>query len=117
MRSDAVAAMKDLHGARRGAHPHALTQQRMWHRIVMALDFDVIIEADFALLPFGVDVRIDRQRLERGLFNVVEQRASAPAEMPRHAIVELCDEIADGGVDVGKREEALMAKLGDDPAR
>ena len=36
--------------------------------------------------------------------------------MPRHAGIELHDQFADGRVDLGEREEALMAQFGDDPA-
>ena len=36
--------------------------------------------------------------------------------MPRHAIVELRDQFGDGGVQLGEREEAPIAQLGDDPA-
>ena len=54
----------------------------------MLLDLDVVIEPDPAFLPFGVDVGLGRQRLERGALQLLEQRATAGAEMPRHAIVE-----------------------------
>src|SRR5262245_49102781 len=60
MSRDPLAAMEDLDGARRDPYPHGLAQQRVWHRVVMPLDFDVIIEADLALLPFRVKVGLDR---------------------------------------------------------
>jgi hypothetical protein len=94
--------------------PHGLAQQRVRHRVVLPLDFDVIIEADLAFLPFRLDVGLNRQRLERGAFDLIEQRPPASSEVPRHASVELRNEITNGGVDLGKREEALMAQLGDD---
>ena len=37
--------------------------------------------------------------------------------MPRHAVVERRDQLTDGGVQLGEREEAPIAQLGDDPAR
>jgi hypothetical protein len=43
----------------------------------MPFDFDVIIEADVAFVPFRVDVGLNRQRLERGAFDLIEQRSPA----------------------------------------
>jgi mRNA interferase HigB len=37
----------------------------------MPLDFDVIIEADLVLLPFRVEVGLDRQRFERWALSAV----------------------------------------------
>src|SRR6202043_3473283 len=81
----------------------------------MPLDLDVVIEADPAFLPFRVEVGLDRQRLERGAFDLVEQRTPAGSQMPRHAVVELRDQFPDGGVEFGQREEAPIAQLRDDP--
>jgi hypothetical protein len=37
--------------------------------------------------------------------------------MPRHAVVELRHQLADGSVNLVEREEAPIAQFGDDPAR
>jgi hypothetical protein len=81
------------------------------HRVIMPFDFDVIIEADLAFLPFRIDVGLDRQRLEGGAFDLIEQCSPAGSEVPRHARIELRDEITNGSVNLGKREEALMRSL------
>src|SRR6202008_3686310 len=73
-------------------------------------------EADLARLPFCIDVRLGWQRLKRRPLDLVEQCTSAGSQMPRHASIELCGELADGGVHLGEREEGLMAQLGDDPS-
>src|SRR5215510_15926148 len=117
MSCNARSAMEDLDGAHRDPHPHGLAQERVRYGVVMPLDLDVIIEADLARLPFCIDVRLDRQRLKRGPLDLVEQCTPARSQMPRHASIELCGELADGSVDLGEREEALMAQLGDDPSR
>ena len=83
----------------------------------MPLDFDVVIEADSAFLPLRVNIGLDRQLLERGALDLVEQRTPAGPEMPRHAIVELRDQFPDGSVELGQREEAPIAQLRDDPTR
>ena len=43
----------------------------------MPLDFDVVIEADPASLPFRVKIGLDRQLLERGALDLIEQRTPA----------------------------------------
>jgi hypothetical protein len=43
-------------------------------------------------------------------------RTPAGSQVPRRPSVELGDEIADGGIDLGKREEPPGAQPGDDPA-
>jgi hypothetical protein len=65
------------------------------------LDLDVVIEPDAALLPFGVHVGLGRQRLERCPLDIIEQPASARAQMPCHALVECCYAITDRVVQLG----------------
>jgi hypothetical protein len=81
----------------------------------MPLDFDVVIEADPALLPFRIEVGLDRQRLEGWALDLIEQRAPAGPQVPCHAVVELRDQFPDGGVELGQREEAPIAQLRGDP--
>jgi hypothetical protein len=79
----------------------------MRHRVVALLDLDVIVETDSAVLPFGEDVvGLGRQWLECRPLQFLEQRTSARAEMPRHAIVDLPDQLGDRRVQLGEREEA-----------
>ena len=85
MRGDALAAVEDLDRARRDARPHLLAQQLVRHRVVVLVDLDVVVEPDPAFLPFGKDVGLGRQRLERRPLELLEQRAPARAEMARRA--------------------------------
>src|SRR5580704_1962615 len=64
MRRNALAAMEDLDRARRNARPNLLTQQLMRQRVIVLVNLDVVVEPDPALLPFGKDVGLGRQRLE-----------------------------------------------------
>ena len=83
----------------------------------MPLDLDVVVEPDPAFLPLGVDVGLGRQRLERRALDLLEQRAAAGAEMARDAVRSSAStSSADGGVQLGEREEAAVAQPGDDPA-
>ena len=116
MRGNALAAVEDLDRARRDARPDLLAQQLVRHRVVVLLDLDVVVEPDPAFLPFGKDVGLGRQRLERRPFQLLEQRATARAEMARHAVVDLRDQLGDGRVQCREREELAVAQLGDDEA-
>ena len=114
MCGNALAAVEDLDRARRDPRPHLLAQQLVWHRVVVLLDLDVIVEPDPAFLPFGEDVRFGRQRLESRPLQILEQHVAARAKMPRHTIVDLCDQLGDGRVQCGEREELAVTQLGDD---
>src|SRR5260221_835147 len=81
----------------------------------MPLDFDVVIEADSAFLPFRVKMGLERQLPERGAFDIIEQRTPAGSQMPRRSGVELRDQFPDGSIELGQREEAPIAQLRDDP--
>src|SRR6202051_2766085 len=105
MSSDSIAAMEDLDGARADPCPHLLAQQRVRHGVIMPLDFDVVIEADPAFLPFRVKIGLDRQLLEREALDLIEQRTPAGPKMPRHAVVELRDQFLDGGVGSDTQEK------------
>ena len=117
MRGDACAAMEDLDGARRDAHPHLLAQQLVGRRVVVLLDLDVIVEPELALLPFGVDESAHRELLERRPLQFLQQRLAARAQVPRDAGIEGGDLDGDGPIQLGKREELPLPELGDDPAR
>ena len=82
----------------------------------MAVDVDVVVERDAALAPFGVDVRLDRQGGERRAVQLLEQLAAADAEMPHRPAIELVEQHPDRRVELGEREEPMVAQAGQDPA-
>ena len=51
-----------------------------------------------------------------GALQLLEQRATARAEMPRHAVIDLRDQLDDGHIQCREREELPVAQLGDDKA-
>ena len=62
---DPLAPGEDLDGAPGEAHLDLGAREAIGNAVEMALDIDVIIDADPAHAPFGEDIRLDRQRLER----------------------------------------------------
>ena len=62
---DPLAPGEDLDGAPGEAHLDLGAREAIGNAVEMALDIDVIIDANPAHAPFGEDIRLDRQRLER----------------------------------------------------
>src|SRR6266851_6890157 len=77
--SDALAFVEQLDGALGNARLDLLAQQAVRHRVVMAVDVDMIVERDAALAPLGIDVGLDRQGRQSGPVEFVEQLAPADA--------------------------------------
>ena len=72
MRGNPLAVVEDFDRSLRDPCPDLLAQQRVRHRVVMLADLDVIIEPNPAFLPFGKDVGLGRQLLERRAFERLE---------------------------------------------
>src|SRR5215475_13717149 len=85
--SDAHAADKHFDRARSDPRPHLLAQQMMWYRVIVLLDFDVIVDTHPTLLPLREDVGFGRQRFECGPLDAIEQCATSRAQMPRRTII------------------------------
>ena len=116
MGGNALTAVEDFDRAGGDACPNLLAQQLVWHRVVVLLDLDVIIESDPALLPFGKDIGIDRQRLERRTLRFLEQCATARTKVPRLAVIDLRNKLRDSLVQCKEREDLPIAKFRDDEA-
>ncbi len=83
----------------------------------MALDIDVIIDANPAHAPFGEDVRLDRQRHEGGPVEFFEELSARAAEATdRPLLVEPFEQIADRRVQLGQAVEPLMAQPRQNPS-
>ena len=81
MRRDALAVVEDLDRLLRRARPDLLAQEPVGHRVVMAVDLDVVVEPDGALLPLRVFVGRRGQRLQRRALELLEQLPAAGAEV------------------------------------
>ena len=83
----------------------------------MAVDVDVIVEPDAADAPFGEDVGLDRQGLQRRPIEFLEQLAAGDAEpADRPLLVEADQQLADRLVELGQAVEAPVAQPPQQPA-
>jgi hypothetical protein len=109
MHGDMIALVEQLDGVRGDARLDLLAQQPMRRRVVMPLDVDVVIERHAADAPFGIHERLRWQRRQRRLVELLEQLATADAELAHRPGVEVVDQRRDRRIERGQREEALMA--------
>ena len=82
----------------------------------MATNIDMAIEACTALLPFGANVRVTGQRLQRRAIQTFKQIAAAGTEMATDLAIELIQQRPDSGVYLIKPKEPLITQLRQNPA-
>ena len=116
MHRDALALAEQLDGVGGDARVELLADQPMRHRVVMAVDVDVIIEPDPPQPPLGIFVGLGRQRLQRRAVELEEQIAAADAQAAHRAGIEIGDQLADRLVQLGEREETAVPEARQYPA-
>jgi len=110
MRCNTLPGMENFDRARGDARPQLFLQQLIGHRVIMPVDGDVVIEPGAALLPFRINVRSHRQRLQGRLVQLFEQLLATGAEMARGLVVEPVEQRADGRVHLCEAEELAIAQ-------
>ena len=115
MAGDALAAVEALDGAGSQSEVELTPDQGVRCRVVVPVDFDVVVDVQARTLPLGEDVRAGGQRAQRRLVDLVEVRAPRPGELPERAGAEPVEQLDDRGVELGQREERAMAKGGQYP--
>ena len=64
MGSHSHSAVEDLHGFTRQVYVQFLVDQRVWHAVKVALDFDVVVDVDASGFPFSELITGGRKRLQ-----------------------------------------------------
>lgn len=82
----------------------------------MAVDFDVVVDVYPHLFPFGVDVRLFRQRLQGGLVDGFEGRAARTGQLLEGPLIEPIQQYADRCVEFAQGEKLAIAQDRQDPA-
>jgi hypothetical protein len=114
---DPGALEEDLDAARRGADFDAGAGMAIGHGVEVAVDIDVIVQADFAQAPLGQGIGLNRQSPEPRRVDLLEKLSASAADMAQGAlIVERRQQLADGGVDFGQAVEPPMAQAAQEPA-
>lgn len=117
MHSDALLLVKEFDPIDRQAGIQQLPDQRVRCAVKVARQFDVRIGCHAPLgQPFRVFVARARQRLERGLIQRRELRAPRARELAEGAVIEFVEQLADGLIKFGEREELPFAQARQNPA-
>ena len=87
------------------AHVNLLFDQSIWDAVVVAIDFDMIIDIDPCLFPLGKGVRLARQRFECRLVNFFKHRSAAAGQFLEGPAIEFFEQLGNGVVEFGQAEE------------
>jgi hypothetical protein len=74
----------------------------------MSIHLDVVVDACTAATPFGIDVRLCRQRQQSAALGRLEQRTTTDAQMTHGTTVERLNKPADRAIQLSQRKEPLM---------
>ncbi|MBX5154716.1 hypothetical protein HJC00_29475 [Rhizobium sp. NLR22b] len=88
MDGDALAAVKDLDGARRCSKIDLLANEGMWDGIKEAFELDVIIGRDTDQTPFGESVVSTREASERSTFDTFKYLPPGNTQSTHEVIVD-----------------------------
>ena len=118
MSGDALAAVKDLDGGRGQAGVDVLVQEGGGDGVVMAVELDVVVDVDAGTnLPVAVDEGLGGERAERGLIELLEERAATGAVEPHRPRVEIREQLGDPRIERREGEKGLVPEAGEDPPR
>ena len=116
MAGNPPAAAEDLHCVRTQADLAALTGELIGNAVVMAVDLEVVIDADLRHLPDAELVGPIRKRLQRRPIQALEQTVAASRQLLEGAVIEPGKPFGDDRIRLGEGEEGEVADAGQDPA-
>ncbi len=116
MGRDALAAVEDLDGGRGQAGVDVFMNERVGDGVVMAVELDVVVEADASAdLPVAVDEGFGGEWPKGGLVQSPEELAATGPVEPHRPGIEIREELGDPRVEGGEGEEGLVTEAGEDP--
>ncbi len=84
--------------------------------VVMAIDFDVVVDVDLGPFPFGEFIGAVGEGAGGGAVELLEKLPAGLLDFPERTIVEFFKELADSGIHVGEGMKGSVAQDGEDPA-
>ena len=100
MGSHPAASEEGFHGVLGEPDIELLFDQCIGHRVVMAIDLDVIVDVDPGLFPVGIDLGLNRERLQRRFIQALEAGTPAAGQFLERVRIELFQQFPDGPVEL-----------------
>jgi len=107
MAGNPLAALKHLDGGRGHPHVDLLPDETERHRVVMAGDFDALVDADRGHLPFGKFIPLAGQGTQRRLVEFGKGTGPTAGQFLEGTLIELRQQAGNLPVQFIEAEEAL----------
>jgi len=112
----ALVGGKALHQGVGGAHIQAGADQPVRHAVVVAFEFDVVVDVDLDALPAADDVPGGGQGLQGRGVQLVKGTAPAAWQLLEWTMVEVDQQSGNGVIEFAQAEELAVAQARQDPA-
>ena len=116
MAGHTLAFVEAFHGGRREPYIQGPVHQGRRHTVGVALDLHVRIDIHPRDAPLGIDVGLERERLQRRPVYGLEDGPPTAGELFEGTGVQAVEASGERGVQFRQTEEGLMAQPGEDPA-
>ena len=113
---DALPAVEELDGALGVSGVELVPDEGVGDGVVVALEFDVIVDVHADLFPLGEDVGLGAQRPQRRAVDGLEGAASRAGEFSERTRIEPFEPFGDGAVEFAEGEECAVSQRGEDPS-
>src|SRR5664279_4021455 len=110
-----AASDEDLDRARTDADIGPLAHELVWNAVVVAVDLEVVVDADLGPLPGRELVGPVRQRLQRRSIDREKDASPGAFELSEGPVVEPLESLSDRRVGLDNREERAIAQGRKDP--
>ena len=111
----ALVAAENLHRGGSDAQFHQGSHEPMRHAVVVAIEFDVIVDVDAGALEARDRHARGRQRAQGLLIQRGEGTCAAAGQLLERPGVQVGEQLGNGSVEFGQAEEAPVAKARQDP--
>lgn len=116
MAGDTRVILEDLDSPISEPDVYPTADQPVRHRVKGLVDFDVIIRMHLGRFPLGVFEWLAGQRRQRSALDLLEQLPAGFTAMAHRSIVQLLEQLANRGIEIGQVEEPPMPQPGQNPA-
>ena len=113
---DALAFEKDFNGGDGELGVDGFTDEAAGDAVIMEIDFDVVVDVDLGLLPFGEFVGVVGKRPGGGAVEIVKELAAGPLDFAKGTAIEGFEKVPDGGVHFGEGMKDAVAQDSEDPS-